>query len=77
MDRIKWTLNAMPKSDDRYLALTPPMTWAQSVAPTAPTRLDVERTLGGDNLSWSGAIDQSDIEESVDVVLAGYKKKNL
>ena len=21
MDRIKWTLNAMPKSDDRYLAL--------------------------------------------------------
>ena len=59
LDNVKGIYDYMLQSD-RYLALTPPMTWAQSVAPTAPTRLDVERTLGGDNLSWSGAIDQSD-----------------
>ena len=59
LGNVKGIYDYMLQSD-RYLALTPPMTWAQSVAPTAPTRLDVERTLGGDNLSWSGAIDQSD-----------------
>ena len=30
------------------------------MAPTAPTRLSVEHTKGGDNLTWSGAIDRSD-----------------
>ena len=45
---------------DRHPALTPPMTWAQSLVPQAPTTLSVERTYQGDNLSWSGARDCSD-----------------
>ena len=59
LDNVKGIYDYMLQND-RHPALIPPMTWAQSVAPTAPTRLDVERTLGGDNLSWSGAIDRSD-----------------
>ena len=45
---------------DRYPALIPPMTWAQSIAPTAPTTLKVRHTKQGDQLSWSGAKDRSD-----------------
>ena len=45
---------------DRYLALTPPMTWAQSIEPTAPTRLTIDHTSQGDRLTWSGAQDRSD-----------------
>lgn len=45
---------------DCHPALIPPMTWAQSLAPTAPTCLSVEHTIGGDNLAWSGAQDRSD-----------------
>ena len=36
------------------------MTWEQSIAPTAPTSLQVRRTKQGDLLSWSGAKDRSD-----------------
>ena len=45
---------------NRQPALIPPMTWAQSIAPTPPTRFEVQRTRHGDNLSWSGAHDRSD-----------------
>ena len=40
-------------------ALVPPMTWAQSQPPTAPTLLNVVRTQQGDNLTWEGATDRS------------------
>ena len=59
LDNVKGIYDYMLQND-RYPALTPPMTWAQSIAPTAPTRLHVERTSQGDNLSWSGATDRSD-----------------
>ena len=59
LDNVKGIYDYM-QLFDRHPALTPPMVWAQSIAPTAPTRLQVERTEGGDNLSWSGAIDRSD-----------------
>ncbi len=45
---------------DRQPALIPPMTWAQSKAPEAPTTLNVRRTIQGDELTWNGAKDHSD-----------------
>ncbi len=45
---------------DRYPALVPPMTWAQSLEPTAPKSLRVEREAEGDKLSWQEADDRSD-----------------
>ncbi len=45
---------------DRNPALVPPMTWAQPVAPVAPTTLNVKRTPQGDQLTWYGARDRSD-----------------
>ena len=44
---------------DEAPALIPPMTWACSQAPDAPTLLDVRRTQTADRLSWSGARDHS------------------
>ena len=44
---------------DETPALIPPMTWAWSQAPSAPTRLDVRRTHTTDTLIWSGAVDHS------------------
>ena len=51
-DYVRW--------HDRYPALIPPMTWAQSLAPTAPKALVVERRAEGDRLSWQEAEDRSD-----------------
>ena len=45
---------------DRYPALVPPMTWAQSMEPTAPKSLKVERKAEGDKLSWMETDDRSD-----------------
>ena len=45
---------------DRYPALVPPMTWAQSTVPTSPKTLNVERSHESDKLSWKGAEDRSD-----------------
>ena len=45
---------------DRYPALVPPMTWAQSDAPTSPKMLNVERSHESDQLSWQEAEDRSD-----------------
>lgn len=45
---------------DRLPALIPPMTWAQSIEPTAPTSLEVRHTKQGDQLNWNGAQDRSD-----------------
>ena len=45
---------------DRYPALVPPMTWAQSLEQTAPKSLRVEREAEGDKLSWQEADDRSD-----------------
>ena len=59
LDNVKGIYNYMLQNDC-HPALIPPMTWAQSIAPTAPTRLNVEHTQRGDNLSWSGATDRSD-----------------
>jgi hypothetical protein len=59
LDNVKGIYDYMLQND-RHPALIPPMTWAQSIAPTAPTRLNVERTQGGDNLTWYGATDRSD-----------------
>ena len=58
LDNVKGIYDYMLEND-RYPALIPPMKWAQSLAPTAPKQLKVERTSIGDNLSWSGAIDRS------------------
>ena len=58
LDNVKGVYDLM-RQTDRHPALIPPMTWAQRIAPSAPTRLNVERTAGGDNLSWSGAQDRS------------------
>ena len=58
LDNVKGVYDHM-RQTDRHPALIPPMTWAQRIAPSAPTRLNVERTAGGDNLSWSGAQDRS------------------
>jgi hypothetical protein len=44
---------------DEAPALTPPMTWAWNQAPTAPTRLTVQRGSRQDQLQWSGAVDTS------------------
>ena len=43
------------KTFDQHPALIPPMTWIQSMPPTAPTGLTVNRTQQGDNLSWNDA----------------------
>ena len=51
-DYVRW--------HDRYPALIPPMTWAQSLAPTAPKALVVERRAEVDRLSWQEAEDRSD-----------------
>ena len=58
LDNVKGVYDLM-RQTDRHPALIPPMTWVQRIAPSAPTRLNVERTAGGDNLSWSGAQDRS------------------
>ena len=59
LDNVKGIYNYM-RQTDCHPALIPPMTWAQSIAPVAPSQLNVERTTNGDNLSWSGAQDRSD-----------------
>jgi uncharacterized lipoprotein YddW (UPF0748 family) len=59
LDNIKGVYDFMATAD-RHPALTPPMTWAQSLPPTAPTRLKVQRTAKGDRMTWSGAKDCSD-----------------
>ncbi len=45
---------------DREPALIPPMTWVQSLAPEAPTSMDIKHTPQGDLLTWGGACDRSD-----------------
>lgn len=59
LDNVKGVYDFV-KHFDRLPALSPPMTWAQSIAPSAPTRLNVAHTAIGDQLSWSGAKDNSD-----------------
>ena len=58
LDNVKGVYDLMQQVD-RHPALIPPMTWAQSLAPTSPAQLNIERSEGGDNLSWSGAQDRS------------------
>ncbi len=59
LDNVKGVYNFVSLFD-RQPALIPPMTWAQSLAPTAPTTLDVTRTALGDRITWKGAADRSD-----------------
>jgi len=47
-------------SHDQHPALTPPMTWAQSILPSSPTHLQISHTTQGDLIHWSGAVDNSD-----------------
>ena len=59
LDNVKGVYNFVSLFD-RQPALIPPMTWAQSLAPTAPTTLDVTRSTLGDRITWKGAADRSD-----------------
>jgi len=59
LDNVKGVYDYM-LTFDNHPALIPPMTWAQSLPPDAPTQLQVEHTTEGDNLTWSGAHDRSD-----------------
>lgn len=59
LDNVKGVYDFVSRFD-RHPALIPPMTWAQSIAPTAPTTLDVVHTAQGDRLKWNGATDRSD-----------------
>lgn len=59
LDNVKGVYNYV-RQFDHQPALIPPMTWAQSITPTAPTTLDVTRTALGDRITWSGATDRSD-----------------
>ena len=59
LDNVKGVYDHIATAD-RHPALIPPMTWAQSLVPTAPQRLEVKRTAKGDRLAWSGARDRSD-----------------
>ena len=58
LDNVKGVYDYM-LTFDNHPALIPPMTWAQSLPPDAPTLLQVEHTTKGDNLTWSGAHDRS------------------
>ena len=69
---------------DQHPALIPPMTWEQSLAPTAPRELIVDHTPQGDKLSWYGARDNSDgpyllynIYASSDVIVDTDNPANL
>ena len=44
---------------DETPALIPPMTWTWNQAPSAPTRLQIQRGSQQDRLTWSGAVDNS------------------
>ncbi len=59
LDNVKGVYDHIATAD-RHPALIPPMTWAQSLVPTAPQRLEVKRTAKGDRIAWSGARDRSD-----------------
>lgn len=59
LDNVKGIYDFV-KDFDRHPALIPPMKGLHNIAPTPPTRLNVEHTMAGDNLSWSGAHDNSD-----------------
>jgi hypothetical protein len=59
LDNVKGVYDWM-NTADRHPSLIPPMTWAQSIEPTAPTRLTVKRSAKGDKVTWSGAVDRSD-----------------
>ena len=58
LDNIKGIYD-YASSFDRQPALVPPMTWAQSLPPDAPTQLTISHTAEGDRLSWRGARDRS------------------
>ena len=59
LDNVKGVYDYVSYAD-RHPALIPPMTWAHSTPPTAPATLHVEHNLQGDDLTWSGARDNSD-----------------
>ena len=59
LDNVKGVYDFV-NSFDRHPALIPPMTWAHSIVPTAPTTLNVVHTVQGDRLKWNGATDRSD-----------------
>ena len=58
LDNIKGVYDYV-KDFDRQPALVPPMTWAQSLPPLPPAKLQVEHTVKGDNVHWGGAKDRS------------------
>ena len=59
LDNVKGVYDYV-RDFDRHPALVPPMTWAQSLPPDAPTTLSVDHSPQGDRLTWSGARDRSD-----------------
>jgi len=58
LDNVKGIYDYM-RHFDAHPALIPPATWLHAVAPTAPTRLVVNRQKTGDELLWGGATDRS------------------
>ena len=58
LDDIKGIYDYM-RHFDAHPALIPPATWLHAIAPTAPTRLVVNRQPSGDELLWGGAQDRS------------------
>lgn len=59
-DNLKNVYDFAAGEIDPYPALVPPMTWQSKSIPMPPTQLEIAHTNGGDQLSWSGAIDTSD-----------------
>jgi uncharacterized lipoprotein YddW (UPF0748 family) len=59
LDNVKGIYDYMTLFD-RHPALIPPLSWAQSIAPDAPAKVTLKRTVWGDELSWHGAADRSD-----------------
>jgi uncharacterized lipoprotein YddW (UPF0748 family) len=58
LDNVKGVYDFV-KDFDRQPSLVPPMTWAGKQAPMAPTTLQVEHTVKGDNISWNNGQDRS------------------
>lgn len=58
-DNVKGIYDFVTGLVDHYPALIPPMTWASSIKPLAPTWIELTRGDSNDRLEWSGARDMS------------------
>ena len=58
-DNVKGIYNYVEKDFDHYPALTPPMTWQSSTAPTSPQGMSQKNENGRLQIRWWGASDRS------------------